>query len=202
MKCNIIFVKHGDKYRAEHVNKLADQLSKYFPDSKFYCYTEDPSGVNVDIVPVLKKPTLKVWWNKLALFSEHMPFEGKCLYFDLDSDIKRDPRDHIEWNGLTVLNAYWKSDMYMASHAYDVLINSSVITWTAGEQTSVWNHFMSNRDYFMRKYKGIDRFLVHEKIELNTFKDGIVNSIANPYEGDAPIDIYNGIDYELQDGHL
>jgi hypothetical protein len=50
----------------------------------------------------------------------------------------------------------------------------------------------------MRKYPGIDRFLVHEKIPHNTFEHGIVNSMANPAEWDAPIDMYNGLKYELQ----
>ena len=150
----------------------------------------------IDCIPVFKKPTLRLWWNKLAMFSADFPVSGTCLYFDLDMDIKEDPSSFINWNGLTVLKDYWKGDLYMAPHAYDVHINSSVITWTAGEQTHIWDNFMSNKDYFMRKYPGIDRFLVHEKIKHNKFEHGLVNSVANEYM-DAPIDMYNGIDYEL-----
>jgi hypothetical protein len=123
--------------------------------------------------------------------------EGKCLYFDLDMDIKSDFSEYIKWDGLTVLRDYWKDELYMAPHAYDVHINSSIITWIAGEQSHIWEHFLSNKDYFMRKYVGIDRFLIHEKFELNNFKDGIVNSVGNPLLYDAPIDMYNGIKYEL-----
>lgn len=195
---NVIFVKHGDKYNAEHVNRLADKVFKYYSTANFYCYTEDSSGVNIDIIPVFKKPTLRFWWNKLAMFSEEFPVQGKCLYFDLDMDIKEDPSEHIECNGLTVLNSYWKQDFYMAKHAYDVNINSSIITWIAGEQSHIWKHFLTNKDYFMRKYSGIDRFLVHEGFQLNRFTDGIVNSIANPINQKAPIDMYNGLKYELQ----
>ena len=193
---NIIFVKHGDKYSAEHVNRLRDQLMQYFPTSAYLCYTDDPLGVEIECLPVLKKPSLKFWWNKLALFSADLPVKGKCLFFDLDMDIKEDPRPFLKWDGLTVIHSYWKQDMYFKKHAYDTTINSSIITWIAGEQTHVWDHFMSNRDYFMRKYKGIDRFLVHENIPHNTFKDGIVNSVANE-NINAPIDMYNGISYEL-----
>jgi len=85
----------------------------------------------------------------------------------------------------------------MAPHAYDVLINSSIITWTAGEQNHIWEHFLSGKDYFMRKYVGIDRFLVHEKMQFNIVEHGIVNSVANENVDNAPIDMYNGIDYEL-----
>lgn len=194
---NIIFVKHGNKYTAEHVNRLAHQLFKYYPTANFYCYTEDATGVEIPIIPIFKKPTLKFWWNKLAMFSADFPVIGKCLYFDLDMDIQSDFTNYIQWDGLTVIRDYWKNDLYMAPHAYDVHINSSIITWIAGEQTHVWEHFLSNKDYFMRKYVGIDRFLIHEKIKLNNFKDGIVNSVGNPLLTGAPIDMYNGIKYEL-----
>jgi len=195
---NIIFVKHGDKYNYKHVNRLFEQCFLIWPDAKYFCYTEDKKGINaaVNIIPCFKKPTLKLWWNKLAMFSKDFPVEGKCLFFDLDMDIQKDPSKLITWDGLTILEAYWKRDMFMRKHAYDVKINSSVITWTAGQQSHIWEHFMTNRDYFMRKYKGIDRFLVHENISFNTFKNGIVNSVANE-NIEALIDMYNGMDYEL-----
>lgn len=194
---NIIFVKHGNKYSAKHVNRLVEQLMKYYPWANYYCYTDEPEGVMIECIPVFKKPTLHMWWNKLSMFSDDFPVKGKCLYFDLDMDIKEDPTDWLKWDGLTILDAYWKKDLYMAPHAYDVSINSSIITWTAGEQTHIWNHFITNKDYFMRKYAGIDRFLVHEKMIFNTFKHGLVNSIANSNIDNAPIMMYNGIDYEL-----
>jgi len=198
---NIIFVKHGDKYSAEHVNKLRDQLREYYPKAQYLCYTEDPAGVEIEKIPCFKKPTLRFWWNKLAMFSADFPVKGKCLFFDLDMDIKEDPSPFLKWDGLTILKDYWKDDLYMAPHAYDVHINSSVITWTAGEQTHIWDHFMSNKDYFMRKYKGIDRFLVHEGLKFNTFEHGLVNSVANEFRN-APIDMYNGIKYELPRNNL
>lgn len=196
---NIIFVKHGDKYKAEHVNRIYNQCVQYWPDANYYCYTEDKKGVDarINIIPCFKRPTLKYWWNKLAMFSKDFPVEGKCLYFDLDMDIKENPEKFIKWNGLTILKDYWKDDLYMAPHAYDVHINSSVITWIAGEQHHIWEHFLSNKDYFMRKYPGMDRFLVHEKIKFNTFEHGLVSSVANPYPGPTPIDMYNGLKYEL-----
>lgn len=195
---NIIFVKHGTKYNAEHVNRLRDQLMEYYKTSAYICYTDDPLGVEIETIPCFKKPTLKYWWNKLAMFSKDFPVQGKCLFFDLDMDVQSDPSDFIKWDGLTILKDYWKDDLYMAPHAYDVHINSSVITWTAGEQNHIWEHFLSNKDYFMRKYKGIDRFLVHEGLEFNTFEHGLVNSIANPAKWNAPIDMYNGIKYDVQ----
>lgn len=197
---NIIFVKHGTKYHAGHVNRLADQVFKYYPTANLYCYTEDSTDVEITTIPIFKKPSLRKWWNKLAMFSSDFPVQGKCLFFDLDMDIKSDPSLYItDFSGLTICEDYYKvgKPQYAIPHAYDVTINSSVIAWTAGEQDHIWRHFLTNKDYFMRKYVGIDRFLVHEGFKLKTFKEGLVNSVANPLGKPAAIDMYNGLDYEL-----
>lgn len=195
---NIIFVKHGNKYSSYYVNKIANQLLKYYPAANFFCYTDDPINVNIPIIPVYQKPTLRFWWNKLAMFSEEFPVNGRCLYFDLDMNIKSDPSDYFnDYSNLTVINAYYKKNLYFAPHSYDVKINSSIMSWTAPSQSYIWKHFLSNKDYFMRKYCGIDRFIVYEKIQYCTFRDGIVNSVANPYQGVTPIDMYNGLHYEF-----
>ena len=124
MADNIIFVKHGDKYSAEHVNRLRDKLKEFFPTTQYFCYTEDRIGVEVEVIPCFKKPSLRFWWNKLAMFSADFPVKGKCLFFYLDMDIKEDPSSFLKWDGLTILKDYWKDDLYMAPHAYDVHINS------------------------------------------------------------------------------
>jgi len=194
---NIIFVKVGTLYNEKHVNRLYNQLIQFYPDSKFWCYTDNSVDIssNVNIISPIK--TLKKWWAKLALFSDKMPFEGTCLFFDLDVDIKQDVDKYLtDYNQLTVLNAYWKHGQQMFPHGYDVTINSSIVTWTAKQQTHVWNTFLSNKDYFMRKYKGIDRFIHHENIRYSLFEDGIVNTMAIN-DREAPVDIYNGLKYEL-----
>jgi len=193
---NIIFVKVGDLYSHKHVNKLYDDLKLYFPYSKFWCYTDNWHYINNYINIINPIASLKKWWPKLALFSDIMPFKGTCLFLDLDMDVKGYFSDKLTWNGLTVLNNYTKKDLYMADHAYDVTINSSVITWTAKEQSHIWKHFCSNKDYFMRKYAGIDRFIVHENISHNVFEDGIVSMAVSPLKN-CPIDSYNGMKYEL-----
>jgi hypothetical protein len=58
----------------------------------------------------------------------------------------------------------------------------------------------------MRKYKGIDGFIVHENMPHKTFASGLINSMGNKPDTrvstingyKTPINIYNGIDYELQ----
>jgi len=196
--CKVVLVKHGKKYNHEHVNKLSEQLSIYF--NNIYCYTEDPTGVNVECIDT-GKPKVTGVWNKLKMFSDSFPLTGECVFFDLDSKINYDPTPFLEWhNEPTVISSYWKRDQnkYYIPHHYDTVYNSSIITWIPGTTGHIWNKFMTNPDYFTRKYKGIDRFLMWEDIKINTFRDGIVNSIANPIGYECPIDTYNGISYEHQ----
>lgn len=203
MKCirmnpsNIIFVKVGTKYSYKHVNALYDQLSVLYPLAKFWCYTDDAVGIDQSVNIIDPLITLKKWWAKLALFSDKMPFEGSCLFFDLDAKVNDSIDGYLDtYDGLTIINAYWKSHLTFQPHDYDVKINSSIIKWTAGTQQHIWKHFLSNKDYFMRKYKGIDRFIHYEGIEYNTFEDGIANSVQlNKYK--APVELYNGMEYEV-----
>ena len=62
---NIVFVKGGTRYTASDVNRLARSLQPYYEQARFICYTDDPTGVEVETIPFFKKPTLKKWWNTL-----------------------------------------------------------------------------------------------------------------------------------------
>jgi len=190
---NIILVKVGSLYNENHVNKLYNSLNS--SDSKFWCYTENAEGINPNINIIKPICTLKKWWNKLALFSDKMPYEGECLFFDLDIEIKKSfflP----DFKGLTLLYDYTKEYLFWRPHAYDVKINSSMMAWTHGEQTEIWNKFYSNRDYYMRKYPGIDRFIEHENIEYKIRND-LINIMQVNDRPEAPIYSYNGMKYEL-----
>ena len=198
---NIIFVKHGDKYDHQYVNKLYQDLIRYYPNAIYWIYTENSDKVNQDIniVTIFKRPTLKRWWNKLALFSDDMPFEGKCLYFDLDSVIIDNPKKWVtNFDGLTLVKDFYKENLYFDKHSYDVTVNSSVMTFTAKKNNYIWEKFLKNKDYFMRKYMGIDRFLVYEGIEIKNFENGFAYSVENeePKEN-AAVRMYNGIDFNL-----
>lgn len=195
---NIIFVKVGIKYSHKHVNALFDKLILHYPQAEFWCYTDNCDGINVDVNIIDPIITLKKWWAKLALFSNRMPYDGTCLFFDLDTVING-PIDNfiVDYDDITVINAYWKKDLNFEPHDYDVKINSSIITWTAGTQDYIWKRFLVNRDYFMRKYAGIDRFIHYENIKYKTFRDGIANTmIINNM--DAPVNLYNGMVYEIE----
>ena len=204
---NVIFVKHGTKYCSDDVNRLYRSLLKYrSEDVKYHCYTEDFDGLDRSInkIYIPAKPSLKKWWNKLPMFSSDFPLKGKVLYFDLDTMIKEDPftiLEDVDWDALTLINCHWKSDqIYDRPTNYDVRINSSIITWTAENPKihEIWDYFINKgyKDYFLRKYVGIDRYIVHEGFPYQTFDPKYIQSYKfEPYKN-APITTFEEIDYE------
>jgi len=203
---NIIFVKWGTKYSSEDVNTLYESLVR--EDFDYYCYTDDPSGIdpNINIIPIPAKPALKVWWNKLYMFNKDFPLTGKTIFFDLDVYIRSDPwviLESINWQKLTLVDCSYKTHVVDSrKHHFDVKINSSVAAWNAdaGRIHSIWDKFYSSqKDYYLRKYAGIDRFIVHEGFHYDVFPSDTVQSYKYSYNWKAPIVTFEEVDYGSQD---
>ena len=206
---NIIFVKWGTKYSSDHVINLYNSLKNYdYPNHYYYCYTDRDADVLINAglrtIPIPEKPSLKKWWNKLKMFDKDFPLVGKNLYFDLDIKINSDPFDiikQINWNKLTVIDCHWKkSNLYKRLSNYDVDINSSMLAWHS-KSTSVhemWNHFYNSgyKDYFLRKYVGIDRYIVHEDFEYNTFPHDFIQSYKYEPNKKAPVTTFEEVKFE------
>jgi hypothetical protein len=181
---NVVTVKFGTKYSADFVNKIYNDLVALTKaEFKFYCYTDDPAGIDpaINILKSPGRPTLKRVWNKLRLFDPALGLKGKTYFFDLDVKLIKDPlQDLDDWSKLTVVESHWKvGKLYNRLSNYDVKMNSSVMAWDASneEMHEYWEHFNSGlRDYYLRKYAGIDRFIVHEDFEYNTFAHQYIQS--------------------------
>ena len=201
---NVIFVKWGTKYSSEDVNTLYNNLKKYNDKHTYYCYTDNSEGLDkhIDVIWIPSSPRLKKWWNKLRMFAQEFPLEGKCMFFDIDTVVMNNPfkvLDQIDFDKLTILDCHWKSDpIYDRTTNYDVRIASGVITWTAGNHTEMWESFFANKDYFLRKYKGIDRYIVHEKYSYETFPHTYIQSYKYQKEIDyePALMTYEEVDFE------
>lgn len=200
---NVIFVKWGTKYSSEDVNNLYNKLKEYDDNHSYYCYTDDSEGLDkhIKVIWIPRLPCLKKWWNKLRMFAHDFPLDGKCMFFDIDTIIKNNPfkiLDQVDFTKLTIIDCHWKNDpIYDRITNYDVKINSSVITWTAGDHAKLWDHFLTNKDYFLRKYVGIDRFIVHENYSYNTFPSTYIQSFKYQKEIDyePAIITYEEVDF-------
>ena len=147
---NVIFVKFGTKYNADHVNRLARKLEDV---GRLYCYTDDSEGVDDRLVECVEPvgPKLKGVWNKLTLFAPFFPIQNETLYVDLDTTVNYLPITAIanhrhQYGGigekLHLIHNPQKTKMIRASN-YDVDINSSVMLFdnrTDGIH-EIWNHF-------------------------------------------------------------
>jgi len=186
---NVICVKWGDKFASGFVNRLFTMVKRNLNyDFRFYCYTDDSKNIReeVNIIEIPNDNELEVWWNKLALFQKGM-FEGTCLFFDLDVVIQNNIDhfiDYLDPSCLTKVKSYWKNDSKTKygvdfndlKSSYDMTNNSSVMLWEADSLCNIWNHFIMNSQYYMLKYRGIDRFIYHEGFEIKNFPIGQIYS--------------------------
>jgi hypothetical protein len=62
----------------------------------------------------------------------------------------------------------------------------------------MWESFFANKDYFLRKYKGIDRYIVHENYSYETFPHTYIQSYKYQKEIDyePAIMTYEEVDFE------
>jgi hypothetical protein len=204
---HIIFVKWGNKYSASHVNNLHNSLKSYQPNYRYYCLTDDSNGLNSDIEAIKLDPKLhlKGVWAKLFMFSDSFPIKGNIQYFDLDTVIQSDPFTiDINWDKLTVVDCHWKPKNIVRINNYDVTINSSILAWNSNNPQipEIWSKFNNGyRDYYLRKYVGIDRFIVHEGFEhlFDYFPHDYVMSYKYEQRKDAPVVTFEELSFERAD---
>jgi len=128
MTLNIVCVRVGTRYGPEYVEILRDMVDRNLTeDFTFWCVTDQPEQIGgVQKIPAL--PRLEGWWQKLALFSPHMPWaEGeRVIYFDLDVAIT----GRLEGLPKGIIR-----DWHLPGY------NSSVMVWDYGEHREVWGLF-------------------------------------------------------------
>lgn len=203
---NVVFVLWGNKYNVAQVEKLYNDIKQYKPKFNYYCFTDQQiniDGLNVIPIPELYLPDV---WNKLYMFSKEFPINGKTFYFDIDTVIQDNPfKVKVNWNKLNLLYSHFKDNDLIRLTNYDVKINSSVIAWDTNNSDlqNIWNYFETSglRDYFMRKYEGIDRYIVHEGFEdyLEFFPSNYTWSYKYENEKPAPVVTFEELDFGLVD---
>lgn len=176
-------VNVGDKYSPDYVERLYNMIVRFDPayDQPLYCYTDHPHvyDKNNNIVAVSTAgQDYDKWWYKLPWLVHPAlnSFDYKIL-FDLDIVIHNSLNfiHSMNTDRLVVCNASWKSPSVLQdTQELNTLYNSSIMMWK--DARYVFDAFQQNEDYYMIKYKGVDRFLQHERIPIDTFPDGSVYS--------------------------
>jgi hypothetical protein len=182
-KLSVVCVKWGNKYGPEYVNRLYDMVKKnLYKEFTFYCHTEDPTGINPEIIilPIVNDE-LESWWHKMTLFKRGF-LSGRVLYLDLDVVIQRSIDCFVGYKKeLTGVYTHWSDILTDNAHMFATLrnktpFNSSVMVWNAEDYYWVWDKFEEDIDGYIFKYYGDDKFLGNEVENKFTFPRGWVYS--------------------------
>ena len=174
---NVICVKQGTKYSSEYVNKLYSMVSRNMPiDFDFYCYTDDPSGIdpNVNIVPIQTES--EKWWAKLDTLNIFT--SGDNILFDLDIIILN-PLERlcaVKTRTLSILYAQWKEGYMQPTERFPTLYNSSIMKWSGDQGKVVYDYFQQHREMILFKYSGIDRYMFNEPVHVDLLPTSIAYS--------------------------
>jgi hypothetical protein len=166
----------GDKYDDQYVIKLQRMVSlNTTRPYEFVCFSDRLIyGVNVVLIddPLRYDP---VWYKLWILQHPKLSNYNQKVFLDLDVVIHNniDWLFDIECFNLVVVGSDWKPDKIKHLEG-DTGYNSSVMVWH--DARDIWDAFDKRPDYFMLKYKGIDRFLWNERLYVSTLPSGRVYS--------------------------
>lgn len=145
----ILCVRFGNKYGREYVERLRNMVARHMTlPYEIVCLTDDQHPI--DGVRSIVQPSAnyaKGWWHKVHMFDPGLPIRGRILYFDLDVVIHNNI-DRLA----TFLPAQFVGihDFNRKFYANWINLNSSVMAWTHGTQSHIWNQFKNNPKDAMR----------------------------------------------------
>ena len=180
MNC-VTCVKIGTKYSPIYVNKLYNAIRKQC-DLDFICFTDDPSGIDPNVIvydmqPLVKDPSkwqdpkrerigMHSWWpawNKLELFArEELDKYDKKIFFDLDVVIQGDLSPILDFEtNFAVAPCKWKSDEFVKKNHTEkepvYAFNTDCIVWK--DIKFIYEQYISDWKRYCRKIRSDDTYL-------------------------------------------
>ena len=148
-KITVLCVRFGQRYGREYVERLRNMISRHMTiPYEFVCLTDDQHPISgVRNIIQLNAGYTKGWWHKVHMFDPNLPIKGRILYFDLDIVIH---------NNIDKLATYCIND-FVGIHDFNrkfyvnwKYLNSSVMAWTHGSESRIWDEFRKNPKEAMR----------------------------------------------------
>lgn len=129
---HFVSVRVGTKYGPEYVAILHDMVARNLSKTEHahWCVTDDPESLPEGVNAIAHDPELPGWWQKVALFSDRMPWQAgeRVFYLDLDVCITGRLENLVERPGI-MRDVLWPC------------FNSSVMVWDHGEHGQIWSDF-------------------------------------------------------------
>lgn len=129
----IACVKWGRRFHSCYANILYDMVKRNLPEScnfTFTCFTDNPEGLDKNIIARELPANLNGWWNKLYLFKPGVfKPNQRVVYFDLDTIITG-PLDEI---------ANYRGELALLRDFYRLKgLGSGVMLWQGGSNSHIW----------------------------------------------------------------
>lgn len=148
---NIVCLKFGTKYDADYVNKLYRAVVRNTTvDFSFHCFTEDPNGLDENIIPHDLPHNLPGvgWWHKLYMFEADKEIGGTIFYIDLDTLITGNIDEMLQYDGdFVVLHDFYRilrpNDRDQFGLGREA-VGSGLMMWKAGNYSHIWSTFIKD----------------------------------------------------------
>lgn len=172
----VVLIKQGKKFKAEYVNRLAWDIKKALGLPHYrHLYTDDPEGVDTDLVNVhlLHQLTggvpLEGWWNKMALFRKKgIKEKDRILWMDLDTVIL---------GNLGFLFTRGQSEPFIMLRDFfypDKHWNSSIMLIQGNAYSWIWEEFVRDTAFYRKcggDQQAIEYMLRERKMEPAVAQD-------------------------------
>lgn len=145
----------------------------------FYCLTDDVNDLPEEAVGIKLDESLDLesYWWKICLFN--LDWDEIVLYFDLDiviqknfdyvfSDVDSKKLKCLDFSNIGIFYPFDGTPENILTIP-SVKINSSIMLFNPSENKILFDKFMSNKDYYIIKYYGLDRFITHKSNNLSYF---------------------------------
>lgn len=191
-KLYVVCLKWGDKYSSDYVNKLYSMVQRNCTlDYQFVCYTENPIGIDKQIlIKPLPNLSLTGWWYKPWFLSNEIGLEGTVLFLDLDL---------IVFRNIDQLFQYKPEHPFVIIRDFNRQIrpnwdrmNSSVFRFHSGKFAHLFDNFNTNHKSITRRYQG-DQDWMYANIKDHVFwPDDWIQSYKWEMRGRETLGIING----------
>ena len=158
----VLCLKHGTKYSAEYVNRLYRMTMRNTTlNPKFACMTEDPTGLDENIIIIPLPSNLEGWWCKPYMYSKDLPIKGTILYMDLDVVIANNIDQLFLYQP-----GYWCTirDFTRVMRPGWQKYNSSVVRFNTGQLGFLWETFAKDPKAIQKRFFGDQDYLYEEAV--------------------------------------